>query len=98
MLIWVLENNPQFQPGTAEDCRSFMDTRGSDSGWCVGDSETQPEGMVFDNSPFSEARGFDMIVPRDTMTIEWTTTHGTPNGNENISGQDVLDAVRSFID
>jgi hypothetical protein len=94
----VLENNPQFEEGTAEDCRAFMDTRGSDAGWCVGDGETQPEAMVFDNSPFSEFRGFDMIVPRDSMTIEWTTTHGTPQGNENITGEDVLDAVRSFTE
>ena len=31
------------------------------------------------------------------MTIEYTTTHGTPAGNENPSGQDVLDGVREVI-
>ena len=75
-----------------------MDVMGSqDQGWCVGDQQTQPESGAFDASPFSIARGFDMIVPRKTMTIEWTTNHGTPSGNENLDGEDVLQAVRDVV-
>jgi hypothetical protein len=96
-LVWVLEQNTIGQAGTPEDCVTFMDSRGSDAGWCVGDSETQPEPGTFDESPFSVARGFDMIVDLDDMRIVWTTTHGTPAGNENIDGEDVLDAVQDFV-
>ena len=81
------------QPGTAEACRDFMDDRGSEAGLCVGDGQTEPEAGVWDNSPFSVGRGFDIIVPRDSMEIVFTTNHGTPAGNENIDGEDVLEAV-----
>lgn len=97
-IIWVLEQGPQFQDGTAEECMATMDVLGDPSvGWCVGDDETAPEPDVFDDSPFSVARGFDMIVPRATMEIVYTTSHGTPSGNENISGEDVLAEVRNAI-
>ncbi len=92
-LIWVMEQNPLGQPGTAERCRDFMDGRGSEAGWCVGDGETVPEPGVWDESPFSVGRGFDIIVPRGSMEIVFTTNHGTPNGNENLDGDAVLDAV-----
>ena len=81
------------QPGTAASCRDFMDDRGSEAGWCVGDGQTEPEPGVWDNSPFSVGRGFDIIVPRGSMEIVFTTNHGTPAGNENIDGEDVLEAV-----
>ena len=93
----MLEQNQIGQPGTAEDCRSFMDARGSSAGWCVGDSETSPEPGAWDDSPFSVGRGFDIVVPRSTMTVEFTTNHGTPNGNENLDGDDVLQAVRDVV-
>lgn len=85
------------QPGTAVDCLNFMEGRGSDAGWCVGDAETQPEPGTFDDSPFSVARGFDMLVPLDTMTVDYTTSHGTPSGNENPTGEDVLAEVRERL-
>ena len=75
-----------------------MDDRGSSKGWCVGDGETEPEAGAWDESPFSVGRGFDIVVPRSTMTVEFTTNHGTPSGNENIDGDAVLEAVRDVID
>lgn len=97
-IIWVMEQSPIGQPGTAEACRDFMDGRGSEAGWCVGDGQTEPEAGVWDDSPFSVGRGFDIIVPRRSMEIVFTTSHGTPNGNENISGDDVLEAVEEAVE
>ncbi len=75
-----------------------MDDLGNPSvGWCVGDSETQPVAGSFDDSPFSNDRGFDMIVPTATMRIEYSTSHGTGGQDENPSGQDVLDALRAVL-
>lgn len=96
--MWVLEYSPNFQPGTAELCRDYMDSKGSSLGWCVGDGETEPQAGAWDESPFSVGRGFDIVVPRSTMTVEFTTNHGTPSGNENIDGDAVLEAVRDVID
>lgn len=77
---------------------STLDELGSDDqGWCVGDAETEPVAGTFDDSPFSIARGFDMIVPRSTMEILWTSSHGTPSGNENLDGEDVLAAVQDAV-
>ena len=92
-IIWVLEADGFGQPGTAQACRNFVDSRGSTLGWCVGDGATVPTPGTFDNSPFSIGRGFDIIVPRSSMRIEFTTNHGTPGGNENISGEDLLAAI-----
>jgi hypothetical protein len=94
-IIWVLEQNSFGQPGTAQMCRSFLDGMGSTLGWCVGDGETIPTPGTFDNSPFSIARGFDIIVPRSTMEIVFTTNHGTPMGNENISGEELLAEIQA---
>lgn len=96
-ILWVLEQDASFQPGTAELCMKTLDFVGSKQGWCVGDAETQPEAGVFDGSPFSVKRGFDMIVPRSSMQVVWTTSHGTPSGNENPSAEDVLQAVRDVV-
>ena len=93
-IIWVLEQDTRREPGTAEACREFMEYHGSSVGWCVGDSQTMPQAGTFDESPFSVGRGFDIIVPRESMTIVFTTNHGTPSGNENPTGEDVLNAVR----
>lgn len=97
-IIWMLEADVRQTPGTAELCMEAMDGFGSQSqGWCVGDGETQPVAGTFDNSPFSEARGFDIIVPRETMEIVWSSSHGSPSGNENLDGEDVLAAVQEAI-
>jgi hypothetical protein len=97
-LIWVLETDRvgRRDAATAERCRAFMRARGSSQGWCVGDAETMPTPGVFDRSPFSIARGFDMLVRRSNMRILWASSHGTPAGNENLTGQEVLDVVRSY--
>lgn len=96
-VIWVLEQTPRFQPGTADDCRSFMRSRGSNAGLCVGDGETMPTPGVWDSAPFAIGRGFDLIVRRSTMRIEWVSTHGTPAGNENLTGPEVLEQVRRVV-
>lgn len=93
-IIYVLEQNSFGQPGTAELCRAFMDSRGSTAGWCVGDGETMPMAGVFDTSPFSLARGFDIIVPRGSMEIVYSTNHGTPAGNENLTGEELLAIIQ----
>lgn len=95
-IIWVLEQDSFLQPGTAQLCRDFIDSRGSTLGWCVGDGQTMPTPGTFDNSPFSIGRGFDIIVPRGSMTIEFTTNHGTPGGNENITGEELLAAIEAI--
>lgn len=98
-IIWVLEQDPTFKPGTAELCMDTMDQLGAqDVGWCVGDAETEPKAGAFDESPFSEARGFDMVVNRRTMVVEYVTNHGTPSGNENLTGDDVLEALTEVVD
>jgi hypothetical protein len=96
-IIWVLEQDTSFQGGTAQSCRTFMNGRGSDKGWCVGDGETMPVAGVFDDSPFSISRGFDILVDRATMKILFASSHGTPSGNENLSGQELLDEVRRVL-
>ena len=97
-IIWVLEANAFLQPGTAAMCREFMDAQGSELGWCVGDGETIPTPGTFDNSPFSVSRGFDIIVPRSTMEVVFSTSHGTPGGNENIDGEALLAAVQAVAE
>ncbi|MCB9686668.1 MAG: hypothetical protein H6738_23665 [Alphaproteobacteria bacterium] len=97
-IIWVLEQDQSLNDGTVDLCLSVMDALGSlDQGWCVGDGETQPVPGTFDDSPFSVYRGFDMIVPRSTMEIVWTSSHGSPSGNENLEGADVVEAVRAAV-
>lgn len=96
-IVWVLEADSRFTPGTADLCVDVMGVLGDpDRGWCVGDSQTEPVAGTFDDSPFSVARGFDMIVPRDTMEILWTSSHGSPSGNDNLDGRGVLEAVREI--
>lgn len=97
-IVWVLEQDASGVDGTAESCMDVMDVLGSeDRGWCVGDGQTEPVAGAFDDSPFSVFRGFDMIVPRATMEIVWTSSHGSPGGNENLEGEDVLRAVRDAV-
>ncbi len=97
-IIWVLEQDNQRRDGTAARCMDDMDVLGDPSvGWCVGDEETRPTSGAFDDSEFSIGRGFDMIVPLSTMEIVYTTSHGTVQGNENLTGDDVLREVRRVI-
>jgi hypothetical protein len=97
-IVWVLEAGPGLEPGTAELCDEVMTELGSGPvGLCVGDAETEPEPGVWDASPFSEYRGFDIALPRTTMEILWSSSHGTPGGNENLDGEAVLDAVREVV-
>jgi hypothetical protein len=96
-IIWVLEATSFGQPGTAEDCRAFVNQRGSDKGYCVGDADTEPEPGTFDDSPFSVARGFDMIVRRSDMRIVFESSHGTPAGNENLTGAEILAEVEAAV-
>ena len=96
-IIWVLEADGLGIPGTMQSCADFMTDKGSTHGWCVGDGQTSPDKGEWDTSPFSIGRGFDIIVPRASMSIEYTTNHGTPSGNENISGADVAAKVEEII-
>ncbi len=93
-LVWVLEQDVQANPGTADSCRRFVNAQGSDKGLCVGDGETQPMPGVWDRSPFAEGRGTDVIVRRSDMRILWTSSHGSPRGNENLTGEEVLAEVQ----
>ena len=95
-IIWVLEQSPFFDAGTAERCATDIQSYGGTTGWCVGDGQTQPLPGTFDKSPFSVQRGFDMIVVRETMEIVYSTSHGTEAGNENLNGEAVLEEVRRW--
>ncbi|MEZ4319218.1 MAG: hypothetical protein R3F61_17010 [Myxococcota bacterium] len=95
-IIWVLEADTSGTPGTFQSCYDFVGSEAS-TGWCVGDAETAPEPGEWDDSPFSRGRGFDIVVPRDSMVIEYTTNHGTPSGNDNPTAEELLQAVQDVI-
>lgn len=95
-IIWVLQQDNRQTPGTADLCYDTIKGYGADRGICVGDGETAPITKVFHESPFAIGRGFDLILPRDSMVIEYVTTHGTPSGNENLDGQAILEKVRDY--
>jgi len=97
-IVWVLEFSRTFQPGVPEDCVEFVQDQGAATGWCVGDAQTRPDSGTFDQSPFSVGRGFDIVVPRSTMEVVYSTSHGTPDGNDNPSGEDVLAEVRAIVE
>lgn len=96
-MIWVLEQGRAFEDGTAENCRNTMENAGSTAGLCVGDDETEPDADVWDESVFSVGRGFDILVERSSMEILWSTSHGTPSGNDNPDGAEILQMVRDSI-
>lgn len=97
-IVWVLEQDNLFGDGTAESCMAVMDGLGSDDkGWCVGDDELMPTDSLFDESELAEGRGFDVVVERSSMRIVWVSTHGTPSGNDNEDGADVLAAVQEAV-
>jgi len=95
-IVWVLEQDMSFQPGTAQACRTFLNSQGSSAGICVGDGQTMPTARVWDRSPLSIARGIDVIVRLDDMKIAFVATHGTPAGNDNLTGAQVLQHVRDI--
>ena len=95
-IIWVLEADTGGTAGTAQSCYDFVSQNAS-TGWCVGDAETQPDPGEWDDSPFSRGRGFDIVVPRGSMVIEYTTNHGTPNGNDNPTAEELLQAVQEVV-
>ena len=97
-LIWVLEADGLGTPGTAEVCRNFMDGLGSELGWCVGDGQTMPNPGTFDDSPFGNGKGFDIVVPRETMEIVYVTNHGIGGGFENISGEELLAQIQMIAE
>ena len=96
-LIWVLEADRSQVPGTAQSCRDFVESRGSTSGICVGDSQTEPVAGTFDRSPFSVGRGFDMLVTRDDMRVVFHASHGSPGGNDNLSGEEIMAQIRAAL-
>ncbi len=94
----MLEADARGTAGTAELCTEVMDTLGDPQvGWCVGDGQTEPVAGTFDDSPFSVARGFDIIVSRSSMEILWSSSHGSIGGNDNLDGEQVLEAVVETI-
>ncbi len=97
-IVWVLEADPAQEPGTMETCVEVMGELGATQGWCVGDGQTMPTPGVFDNSPFSVDRGFDMVVTVEAMEILWVSSHGSPSGNDNLDANDVVDAVQAAVE
>ncbi len=97
-LVWMLEEDVGGTPGTARTCDDTVSELGAPPvGLCVGDGQTEPTPGVFDDASFAVARGFDMIVARETMEIVWASSHGSPSGNDNPSGDEVLERVREVI-
>ena len=94
-IIWVLEYTQSYVAGTATTCRQFMDGYGSEVGLCVGDGQTEPEAGTFDSSPFSVYRGFDMIVTRDDMVVQFDSSHGT--GDENLTGAELKAEIEAVL-
>ncbi len=95
-LIWVLEEDQQFQGGTASACRSHVNGLGSDRGLCVGDGQTIPEPEVFDRSPLAVGRGFDMIVERKTMRIVYSSAGGAQR--RLLQGPELLQTVQRLAE
>ncbi|MEQ8278600.1 MAG: hypothetical protein RMA76_34810 [Deltaproteobacteria bacterium] len=94
-IIWVLEHTTTNQDGTAVQCRQAFNGYGSDKGLCVGDGESTPRTRVFDTSPFSEARGIDLIVRRSDMHVVFEAPHGTPSRDTQLTGEELLQEVRN---
>ena len=95
-IIWVIEEISLGVNGTVEHCEDFNSLTGSNRGWCVGDGQTQPTEGAFDNSPFSDQRGFDILVERESMVVLLETSHGSTNGNANLTGPELLERIRTF--
>ena len=95
-LIWMLEEDAQFQGGTATACRSHVNGLGSSQGLCLGDGQTMPEPEVFDRSQLAVGRGFDMIVERKSMRIVYSSAGGAER--RLIQGPQLLDTVRRMVE
>ncbi len=100
-IVWVFTETQDFDPGTAENCRAFVDGRGSARGLCVGDSQTMnqrvPSTTTWDDSPFAVGRGIDILVTRRDMVIVEAYSHGTPSGNDNLTGAQLLERVQAVV-
>ena len=94
-IIWVLVQDRSFRSGTAVRCRSTFNQFGSDKGLCVGDDESRPIN-IFDDSPFARGRGIDLVVRRRDMKVLFATGHGTPSGNTNLTGTQLLNEIRQL--
>jgi hypothetical protein len=95
-IVWVLQTDAFLELGTAQGCRDLVNALGSTHGWCVGDADTQPMPGTFNESPFGMGRGFDIIVPRSTMVIEYTSYTG-PSQDE-ITGEELLARIQEIAD
>ena len=96
-IIWVLEADYNGDPGTARLCEERMSELGATKGWCVGDGQTVPTPGTWDDSPFSVGRGFDLLVPTKSMEIAFSSSHGTPSGNDNLNGDAFVEALEDVI-
>lgn len=100
-IIWMLQEDRSFSPGDATTCRGIMDSRGATSGLCVGDGQTMgqtvPSMSTFNDSPFAIGRGYDMLISRSDMIIRDVSTHGTPAGNDNLTGPELVERLRMVI-
>ena len=95
-IIWVIEEISFGTSGEVVHCPEFTDLIGSDRGWCVGDGQTMPTASAFDDSPLSDDRGFDILVERESMVVVLETSHGSTNGNANLTGAELLEQIRVF--
>lgn len=100
----MLQQTSGFDQGTATTCREFIEgnPRNSDAGWCVGDGQTMgqstPSDRTWTSSPIAIGRGYDLIVSRRDMVVRDAPTHGTPSGNDNLTGPELLARVQAVID
>lgn len=97
-VIWILAQDGFGTPGTAQSCRNFMDSQGSELGWCVGDGQTAPTAEAFMDSPFGNGKGFDMVVVRETMEVVFVTSHGIGGGFENLTGEELLAEIQMIAE
>ena len=96
-IIWMLQENPQFQSATSQDSHNFYSTAPNTSGYGirVGDAETEPVAGAFEASPFippSSNRGFAMVVRKSDMQIVFADFHGN---ERNLTAQDLLAAAQA---
>ena len=96
-IIWVMEYRGFNEAGTAANCYQYFSGKGATTGICVGDSETSPGNYPFFNAVFAAGRGVDLIVDRGTMEIVFTSAHGSPGGNDNLTGAQVLAEVQTAV-
>lgn len=68
----------------------------------MGDGQTMgqstPSDRTWTESPLALGRGYDLIVSRRDMVLRDAPTHGTPAGNENLTGAELLARVQAVID